>query len=326
MGEFLDRTLAGLHPQLSEGNEATFRWQWRGEGILQIIPHKPATRALVLSAGIHGNETAPVEMLDELLTALFNGQWHPVWQLLFVLGNPGALRAGTRYLDNDLNRMFGGRYSAFPPGPETRRAVELEAATRQFYHYCGDVPGWHLDLHTAIRGSRYPRFGVLPARNTPWDVAFLDWLGVAGLAALVFHQSPGGTYTHYTAEHFNALSCTFELGKALPFGQNDLRDFAITQTALQHLLSCYDGEVAAPVSQPDYFQVCRQLTREGDDFVLHIPEDTLNFTAFTQGTLLTSAGEQHVRVQHPQEYVLFPNPRVAKGLRAGLMLIPVNPV
>lgn len=321
MENFLALTIAGDTPLKKSGKAGAFDWYWHEPGILELVPLQPAGRSLVLSCGIHGNETAPVELVARLLQALFDGEQPLCWRVLVVLGNPLALAHNKRYLKNDLNRLFGGRWQKHAPGEETQRAAQLERAMTLFFAE-REEDRWHLDLHTAIRGSHHLRFGVLPARTTPWDERFLQWLGDAGLEALVFHKSPGGTFTHYSSEQFATQACTLELGKALPFGENDLRQFQRTADALSALLA---GVAAPPAeSVPLRYRVVQQLTRHSEAFKLYMSLDTLNFTPFTAGTVLAEDDGERYVVQQQQEYVLFPNPNVAVGLRAGLMLEKIN--
>ncbi|MFD3238599.1 succinylglutamate desuccinylase [Rahnella perminowiae] len=324
MFDLLATTLSGDAVTEPAGQTETLDWQWRGEGILELSPRQPCQAAVVISAGIHGNETAPVELLNQLVSELLSGERLLRVRLLVLLGNPPSMRINKRFTGADMNRMFGGRHARYTPDNETRRAQELEQVMALFYRSAtaaGTTERFHYDLHTAIRGSKHVRFGLLPLQTRAKSAAMLAWLDAAGLDALVHHRSPGGTFTHFSSEVFQADSCTLELGKALPFGSNDHTQFTGIRRALEALVSGQPlpaREAAAPLV---HYRVVQDVIRSQDDFQLFIPADALNFTAFRQGFVIAKESGKTYRVEAEGEVVLFPNPNVALGLRAGLMLV-----
>lgn len=322
MQDLLALTLAGARPEKIDGETEELRWRWLGEGALSLCPRRPYRRAVVLSAGIHGNETAPVELLNQLLDDVLHSRLPLAVRLLVLLGNPPALRAGQRYLHSDMNRMFGGRHRQFIGSDETARCAQLERITAEFFAVddpAGGVERYHYDLHTAIRESHHPRFGLLPYQPRAYSAAMLAWLEAADLDALVVHRTPGGTFSHFSSEYLLAASCTLELGKARPFGENRLEQF----TAIDRALRAWVSGAAPPArgaARLRFYTVERSLIKRSDSFRLYLSEDTANFSVFERGTLLMEQPEESYRVQHDREWILFPNPHVAVGLRAGLML------
>ena len=319
--DFLHLTLAGTPPAQRQGETAGIVWRWLDEGVMVLNPPGASSSSVVLSAGVHGNETAPVELLADLLDELLSGRLRLAVRLLVILGNPAALRVGKRYVVNDMNRMFGQEGTdGFTPRGETARSQVLRQHLLDFFAVDDGLPRWHLDLHTAIRGSLHPRFALLPFRAQGYAPLLLSWLEASALDALVTHRTPGATFTHFSSESADALSATLELGKAQPFGANDLRQFSAIRRALAALVSGapLPGRDGSPLKR---YRVSQQITRHSEDFALLIPADTLNFTVFQQGEPLAREPGREYRVEQAREWILFPNPSVALGLRAGLMLV-----
>ncbi|HDY8629385.1 succinylglutamate desuccinylase [Klebsiella pneumoniae] len=296
--------------------------RWLADGVLQLLPVKPWTQATVVSAGIHGNETAPIEILLQVMHGLSEGQQPLQHALLLIFGNLPAIRASRRYWHNDLNRLFGGRHRTVEPGNESRRAQELETVVEAFFSTAdrhGAVTRRHLDLHTAIRGSRYRQFALLPAHDGDYSADFYQLLQASGMDAIVRHTEPGGTFTHYTSEAFGAQSATLELGKVMPFGENDLTLFAATEAAIRALMT--DAPLPARAKAPaDYFLVQESIIKSDRDFTLNLDPKIENFTALPAGYEIARQPEKTWVVQAHAPYILFPNAGVATGQRAGLLL------
>ncbi|QJP74013.1 succinylglutamate desuccinylase [Burkholderia glumae] len=335
LDDFLATVLADDVPAAAEGvcADGAVRYAWLGAGLLELAPARPAgaggaaPAAVLISAGVHGDETAPIELLSAIVRDLARGALPLACRLLVVLGHPAAMRAGTRYLDDDLNRLFNGRHAARAGSRDAPRAARLEAAAVDFFAAAPERHGarWHLDLHTAIRASAFEQFALLPHTGEAPSRALLDWFGAARIPAVLLHTERGNTYSQFTASACGALACTLELGKVRPFGQNDLTRFAGADAALRRLIAGAGSEAgggrAATAPLPRIFTVIGQITKQSEAFELLVAPDVPNFTSFSRGTLLARDGDYRYLVSRDEERIVFPNPSVKPGLRAGLMVV-----
>ena len=297
------------------------RWAVLDEGVLLLEPADEAAAQidLLLSCGIHGNETAPIEMLDRLLQQLASGAVsNPAARVLLIFGNPAAMRAGERYLDDDLNRLFGGKHQFYQDSREARRAALLEQYAQRFFEM-GQGQRLHLDLHTAIRASYYPTFAICPAQgDTPYIDSLLGLLQAVDIGTLLLQPQPSNTFSSYCRSQLGARALTLELGQARPFGHNQSLPLVEWLALLPRLLQ---GQLPAASAPLDIrrFAVTREVIRTSEQFVLHLADDVANFTPLPAGYLLAEDGAQQTIVA-AGEHILFPNPAVKVGLRAGILV------
>ncbi|MCJ8170055.1 succinylglutamate desuccinylase [Atopomonas sediminilitoris] len=331
LGKFLELSLGGREPcEKIQINAQGARLIWRAEGVLEVDP--PAAddcgRDLILSAGIHGNETAPIELLDRLLVAIASNQLKVGTRVLFVLGNLDAMRKGERYLSEDLNRLFSGRHE-MAEGSEALRADALEKYCTAFYQpepeEIAERERMHYDLHTAIRGSRVEKFALYPfVENRPVRTSALARLQAGAVETVLLQNRHANTFSAFTAAHLQAESFTIELGKARPFGHNQDVDLTAMEQMLRTLISGAEVDADGYDSEAmQLYTVAREVIKHSESFRLHLADNVENFTELAEGYLLAEdCGERFV-VEEPGARIIFPNPKVKNGLRAGLLIVPL---
>lgn len=302
--------------------DAGFAVALPARGIMTIKSAAAPRASVVLSVGVHGDETGPIEVVAHVLDALSHAPSELTVDLMVCVGNVDAIAAGKRFIDADLNRMFRPVRGALADAAEAARADTMVQATADFFAGAGPVR-WHLDLHTAIRPSVYPTFAIVPDLIADeGKAALVAWLGQAAIGAIIMNPSSAGTYSYYSAEHHGAAASTVELGRVGVLGQNDLSQFADVRAALEGLLR---GAPARPArTAPHVFKVAQEVIKLSDGFRMTFDRNTQNFTALRQGEVIATDGDTVYTVKHAEELVVFPNPDVRAGLRAGLMVVRVG--
>ena len=292
-------------------------------GVLYIFPGGNSNKnSILLSVAVHGNETAPIEIIDQMVRDIFAGKIIPKHRLLIVIANPEAIKIDRREVDENMNRLFSSELSAVSrDSDERQRSRKLMKYSSEFFKKEAQQK-IHYDLHTAIRDSFYKQFAVSPNRiellatESQYSV-----LGQWGIEAILSTTEKSATYSSFTANHCGATSFTLELGKVKPFGENDLEDFAAVIAGLENAIS---GTLTTGAEKKVVlrFRVAGEVLKQTDNFRLCFASNIANFTEFELGEILATDNGYQYAVKERGERILFPNENVAIGQRALVIIRP----
>ncbi len=314
-------------------------------GVIEFVPEAyqiGVGKHVLYSCGVHGNETAPIEICDELVELILAQSLKVTCRLMVQFANLPAMDLAERFVKENLNRLFCGAhgitsdtviapYTSHETHDENMRAASLERYTRDFFADVQDTQlAFHYDLHTAIRSAKYPRFAVYPfLHGKAYSRSQLEWLARAGIQAVLLSETPTTTYSYYSSLTCGTHSFTVELGKVQPFGHNNMADFAAARTELFSLVTEQSQRPVATVL-PILFRISQVINRSHHDFRLHFADSAPNFTAFEQGQLFASEYDETGECVNTfpalqdHEAIVFPNARVALGQRALLTVVPIS--
>lgn len=301
-------------------------------GVIEFEPASPnSEKDVIYSCGVHGNETAPIEICDELVQVLLQEKLVVIHRLLVIFGNLPAMDLAQRFVQENMNRLFDGEHAnpKVMSNAERIRAGELEAAVQQFFepaqtsNNTAKRERHHYDLHTAIRDSKNEKFAVYPFKpDQPHDTEQLRFLGACGVNTVLLSGAPTGTFSYHSAKHFNACAFTVELGKVKPFGENDMSHFSEAKNTIIHFVT------DPTYSLPEYhsfnylvYKINQVINKQKEDFSLSFDDNTPNFTDFKCGDVLAKESGVEYVAQVDGEAIVFPNAHVALGQRALLTVV-----
>lgn len=294
-------------------------------GIVEVESAAPQGKNIVLSCAVHGNETAPIEIVNQLLNDILSGSVVCQHRLLLLMGNPQAMVAGTRGIEENMNRLFSGAHSKGVDSlnRERTRAKQLEQAVKSFFE-AGEGERFHYDLHTAIRDSKREKFAVYPFRHgKPWRKEQIRFLAGCGVNTILLSHSPTTTFSYFSSNEFGADAFTVELGKVKPFGQNDMSRFEACLAQLR-LMVANEPLMMPGLSESVVFDVAQVINKHSEDFRFTFSDDAANFSEFAPDTVLANEDGNAIRVGDKAESIIFPNANVAIGQRALLTVVPTE--
>lgn len=187
---------------------------------------------------IHGNETAGVAVLNEVVRMLALQPEFLNFSLALIIGNPDAGEKNIRFIERDLNRSFGGRASTTR---EEKRAQELEKILAQTEYL--------VDFHQTKEKAEHPFF-IFPYTRQGFEFAH----AIDTRIPIVTHWGdPFSEEGRCTDEYTNSMG---GVGITIELGQNGLDEyqiaagFRVATMAMAAVRRSFEGVAMSTMTSP----------------------------------------------------------------------------
>ena len=298
--------------------------QWlEGVYYYPVVTEPGNNPGLILSCGIHGNETTPIICLNQLRQKIQKQQLRVQRPVLLVFANLDAIDQGRRFIQHNMNRLFNldvAPGSTLLTSAEYQRARQLEGCCERFSCLIqGTKPLIHLDLHSTIKPSLHPVFVLQPGQTGQYQSPLWQQLiSHAKVSGWVVQTKPAHTFSQFSLNTLNAESVTLEMGHLGSEQQHNLlpvlESFISAGSSSNNVTAV--GDTCRKLAS---YRVYGQIIKHSDSFEFLIDETLANFSLVKKGHPIYKDQGNIVSAEQALA-CLFLNSKVAIGQRAGLLL------
>lgn len=273
-----------------------------GNGIPYSITlnNKKHNGHIVFSGIVHGNEVGSLPAIIKCIHDLLSNKIHYGGKVSFFLGNVEAAQKNVRFIEFDLNRCFGNKYSG-TMNRERKRALEIMPLLQS-----ADV---YFDFHQTIMPCLKP-FYIFEMSKLSYY-----WARAAGVASTFVTRRKGvsfssaGMCSDEYVRFLGNIGITIELSEKGFTPNAESMSFEIMKRTLYCMDKVYYNKFTI-----------KKLARKNNDFeflsVVHrepflnpklkLDEGLMNFKKVTKGMIL-GINEHNKPFTSPRDgYILFP--------------------
>lgn len=237
-------------------------------------------------AATHGDEVVGIDVFSRFVESLILGEYNLNKTIYFIIGNKSAYIANKRYIQNDLNRLYG---IESPNTMEEKRAQEIRKIL--------DICSYSLDLHQTIEPTKHP-FLLFP-----YSPATYHWArALAPDMAIITTPKPSvaTTSTSYMAVN-NKIGLTIELGDK----GFDSEQIALGFSLIKLAVSCEAAPQTNPNQKDDNLYTILTKVKNHHDTVFFHPS-LYNFKYITKGESLGKINDKELFAEKTGYIILYP--------------------